>query len=42
MRFPDNGDYRVPGALAPIRIDRRRNRDRYVEPNVWMLHPLGR
>jgi GNAT superfamily N-acetyltransferase len=38
MRFPESGDYVVPGALTTVRIDRRRNRGRYVEPNVWMLH----
>jgi hypothetical protein len=27
-------------ALAPVTIDQRRDRGRYVEPNVWMLHPL--
>ncbi|MGH7305192.1 MAG: hypothetical protein ACRELZ_18055, partial [Candidatus Rokuibacteriota bacterium] len=40
MSFPESGRYVVPGALAPVRIDRRRNRGRYVEPNVWMLHPV--
>jgi hypothetical protein len=40
MRFPETGRYVVPGALAPILIDRRRDRGRYVEPNVWMRHPL--
>ena len=39
MRFPASGRYVVPGALVPIEIDRRRDRSRYVEPNVWMLHP---
>jgi len=42
MRFPASGDYVVPGALTTVRIDRARDRGRYVEPNVWMLHPLGR
>jgi hypothetical protein len=42
MRFPASGRYVVPGALVPITIDRRRDRGRYVEPNVWMLHPLHR
>jgi hypothetical protein len=42
MRFPDSGRYVVPGALVPVTIDRRRDRGRYVEPNVWMLHPVGR
>jgi GNAT superfamily N-acetyltransferase len=40
MRFPESGRYVVPGALAPVTIDRRRNRGRYVEPNVWMLHTV--
>ena len=40
MRFPASGDYVVPGALTTVRIDRARDRGRYVEPNVWMLHPL--
>jgi GNAT superfamily N-acetyltransferase len=38
MRFPDDGEYVVPGALAPIRIDRALDRGTYIEPNVWMLH----
>jgi hypothetical protein len=38
LRFPDSGDYVVPGALTTVRIDRRRDRGRYVEPNVWMRH----
>jgi hypothetical protein len=40
MCFPASGRYVVPGALVPVAIDRRRDRGRYVEPNVWMLHPL--
>jgi hypothetical protein len=42
MRFPESGRYVVPGALAPVRIDRRRDLGRYVEPNVWMCHPVRR
>jgi len=41
LRFPASGDYVVPGALTTVRIDRRRDRGRYVEPNVWMLHPMS-
>jgi len=40
MTFPESGRYIVRGALVPVTIDRRRNRGRYVEPNVWMLHPV--
>lgn len=38
MRFPDSGSYIVPGALAPVDIDRDADWGRYVEPNVWMVH----
>jgi hypothetical protein len=40
MEFPASGVYVVPGALAPVMIDRRRDLGRYVEPNVWMRHDL--
>jgi GNAT superfamily N-acetyltransferase len=39
MRFPDSGEYVVPGALQPVRIDRDRDEGRYEDPNVWMKHP---
>jgi hypothetical protein len=38
MAFPATGEYVVPGALVPVRIDRERDEGRYVEPNVWMRH----
>ena len=40
MTFPESGRYFVPGALVPVRIDRRKNVGRYVEPNVWMRHSV--
>jgi GNAT superfamily N-acetyltransferase len=40
MKFPESGRYTVPGALVPVTINRRRDRGRYVEPNVWMRHPV--
>jgi hypothetical protein len=40
MPFPDTGPYVVPGALVPVEIDRRLDLGRYVEPNVWVRHPL--
>ena len=40
MRFPESGDYVVPGALQLVTIDRERNEGRYADPNVWMRHPL--
>ena len=38
MRFPESGEYIVPGALVPVHIDRARDEGLYVEPNVWMEH----
>ena len=40
MRFPDSGLYIVPGALEPVTIDREQDCGRYLEPNVWMRHPI--
>ena len=40
MAFPKSGDFVVPGALVPVRIDRQHDRGVYVEPNVWMAHAL--
>jgi hypothetical protein len=42
MRFPETGPYVVPDALVPVEIDRERDLGRYVEPNVWVRHPLRR
>jgi len=36
MRFPEDRDYVVPGALVPVRFEG--GVGRYVEPNVWMRH----
>jgi GNAT superfamily N-acetyltransferase len=41
MRFPETGPYVVPEALVPVEIDRERDVGRYVEPNVWVQHPIG-
>jgi GNAT superfamily N-acetyltransferase len=38
LAFPRDGDYIVPGALVPVNVDQ--GVGRYVEPNVWMRHPL--
>lgn len=40
LTFPESGPYVVAGALVPITIDREADRGLYVEPNVWMRHPL--
>lgn len=38
MRFPESGDYFVPGALVPVKIDVENDVGLYVEPNVWVYH----
>ena len=40
MAFPEGGDYVVPGALEPIRVDRERGLGRHDEPNTRMRHPI--
>lgn len=40
MRFPESGEYAVPGALQPVHIDRERDEGRCDDPNVWMRHPV--
>lgn len=39
MWFPDDGDYVVPGMLAPLRV--RAGVGVHVEPNIWMRHSLS-
>jgi len=41
MVFPGSGDYVIPGALVPVRMDVERDLGRYVEPNVWVEHSLA-
>jgi GNAT superfamily N-acetyltransferase len=38
MSFPEDGDYVVPGALAPLHV--RDGIGRHLEPNVWVRHRL--
>jgi GNAT superfamily N-acetyltransferase len=38
LQFPEDGDYVVPHALVPVCFEN--GRGTYVEPNVWMKHPL--
>ena len=40
MSFPESGPYVVPGALQPVRMDLEKDLGLYVEPNVWMRHPV--
>ncbi len=38
MRFPEDGTYVFPGALAPLEV--RDGVGAHLEPNVWMTHSL--
>jgi len=38
LQFPEDGDYVIPGGLVPVRFDG--GLGTYVEPNVWMRHPI--
>lgn len=40
QKFPESGTYTIYGALVPIKIDREANGGEYIEPNVWMYHPM--
>ena len=40
MKFPQSGQYIIPGALNPIEMDMQKDEGVYVEPNVWMLHTI--
>jgi GNAT superfamily N-acetyltransferase len=41
MRFPDSGQYVVPGALVPVEVDLAQDQGNYVEPNVWIHYQLA-
>ena len=40
MKFPQNGEYVIPGALVPIQMNIDKDEGVYVEPNVWMVHEV--
>ena len=41
MRFPESGEYVVPGALRPVTMDVGGDVGTYEEPNVWVRHGRG-
>jgi GNAT superfamily N-acetyltransferase len=41
MKFPQSGQYPVPGALVPIEMNLEKDEGVYIEPNVWMAHEVG-
>ncbi|MGF1503709.1 MAG: hypothetical protein GYB64_01260 [Chloroflexi bacterium] len=38
MALPFTGHYVIPGALAPLEVDREAGQAVYTEPNIWMVH----
>lgn len=40
LKFLQSGEYYIPGALNPMRMDIEKDEGVYVEPNVWMVHGL--
>lgn len=41
LAFDRTGPVIVPGALAPVMCDAEHGTATYVEPNVWVRHPIG-
>lgn len=41
MKFPQTGQYVIPGALNPVEMNVEENKGVYVEPNVWMVHEIA-
>jgi hypothetical protein len=40
LPFDTAEEIEVPGALVPVHCEPERGYAAYVEPNVWMRHPL--
>ncbi len=38
MKFPQSGEYVVPGGLNPFTMNVEKDEGVYIEPNVWMQH----
>jgi GNAT superfamily N-acetyltransferase len=41
LPLAQNGPAVVPGALSPIHVSLEQDHAVYVEPNLWVCHPLG-
>jgi hypothetical protein len=40
LPLPETGSYVFPQGLAPLEVDRERDRAEYWEPNVWVRHRI--
>jgi GNAT superfamily N-acetyltransferase len=41
LKFPQSGEYYIEGALNPMQMNVEKEEGVYIEPNVWMVHPLA-
>ena len=41
LPFAESGPTIVPGALSPVHVSLEQDHAVYVEPNLWVRHPLG-
>ena len=41
LKFPQSGEYIIPGALNPMEMDIEKDEGVYIEPNVWMVHEIA-
>ncbi len=40
LKFPQSGEYYVPGTLNPMKMNVEKDEGIYIEPNVWMVHEI--
>jgi hypothetical protein len=40
LAFDTDGPLEVPGALVPVQVSTVHDHAVYIEPNVWVRHPL--
>ncbi|MBC8945664.1 transferase [Xenorhabdus indica] len=40
MKFPQSGEYIIPGGLVPLVVDTEKQMAHYIEPNLWVFHSL--
>ncbi|WP_350304179.1 transferase [Photorhabdus viridis] len=41
MKFPQSGQYVIPGGLVPLLVDVQQQTGYYIEPNLWMFYSLN-
>jgi len=41
LPLAESGPTVVPGALSPVHVSLKQDHAVYVEPNLWVRHPLG-